>query len=101
MEKYEFENRLKTAAEDPELKVTADESRLRYQVVKALIGARLAANMSEKELAKRTGIRPGRIDRIENQLTCAVSAICHTKLLSLLFFLMNYTKQKTRFFRYW
>ena len=60
MEKYEFENRLKTAAEDPELKVTADESRLRYQVVKALIGARLAANMSEKELAKRTGIRPGR-----------------------------------------
>ena len=59
MEKYEFENRLKTAAEDPELKVTADESRLRYQVVKALIGARLAANMSEKELAKKTGIRPG------------------------------------------
>ena len=59
MEKYEFENRLKTAAEDPELKVTADESRLRYQVVKALIGARLAANMTEKELAKRTGDKAG------------------------------------------
>ena len=69
MEKYEFENRLKTAAEDPELKGHMDESRLRYHVVKTLIGARLAANMTEKELAKRTGIRPGRIDKIENQLT--------------------------------
>ena len=39
------------------------------EVVKSLIGARLAANMTEKELAKRTGIRPSRIDKIENGLT--------------------------------
>ena len=37
-----------------------------YEAIRAVIAARLACNMTQKELAEKTGIRQSNISRIEN-----------------------------------
>ncbi len=36
------------------------------EVVRAIVGARIGCNMTQKDLAERTGIRQSNISRIEN-----------------------------------
>ena len=55
---------------DPEFKKEYDATRNEYSVTRALIAARIASNMTQKELAEKSGIRQSNISRIENG-TCS------------------------------
>lgn len=56
--------------EDPEFRAEHEATRSEFEVSRALIEARVSANMTQKELAKRSGIRQSNISRIENG-TCS------------------------------
>ena len=43
-----------------------EAQRPEYEAIRAVIAARLACNMTQKELAEKTGIRQSNISRIEN-----------------------------------
>ena len=65
LQKYK-ENQL----QDPEFRKEYDATRNEYSVTRALIAARVAANMTQKDLAEKSGIRQSNISRIENG-TCS------------------------------
>ncbi|MCM1124095.1 MAG: helix-turn-helix domain-containing protein [Eubacterium sp.] len=65
LHKY-LENQLK----NPEFRAEHEATRTEYEVTKALIEARTSLHMTQKELAKRSGIRQSNISRIENG-TCS------------------------------
>ncbi|MCR4798437.1 MAG: helix-turn-helix transcriptional regulator [Lachnospiraceae bacterium] len=50
----------------PEFKEEYDATRNEYSVTRALIAARIAANMTQKDLAEKSGIRQSNISRIES-----------------------------------
>ena len=52
--------------ENPEFAVEWERQRPEREYIKAIIAARLEQNMTQKELAERTGIRQSNISRIEN-----------------------------------
>ena len=52
--------------EDPEFKKEWDDLEIEYQVQAELIRARLESNMTQAELAQKSGIRQSNISRIEN-----------------------------------
>lgn len=52
--------------ENPEFRAEYEATEAEYQVTKALIAARLASNMTQKELAEKSGIRQSNISRIES-----------------------------------
>ena len=52
--------------EDPEFKKEWDDLEIEYQVQSELIRARLESNMTQAELAQKSGIRQSNISRIEN-----------------------------------
>ncbi len=56
--------------QNPEFKKEYDATRNEYNVTRAIIAARIAANMTQKELAEKSGIRQSNISRIENG-TCS------------------------------
>ncbi|MDD2534651.1 MAG: helix-turn-helix transcriptional regulator [Eubacteriales bacterium] len=57
---------LKKQLENPEFKAEYDNSRAEFEVVQAVIKARMELNMTQKELAEKTGIRQSNISRIES-----------------------------------
>lgn len=51
---------------DPEFAAEYEAMRAEYEEIRAVIAVRLACNMTQKELAERTGIRQSNISRIES-----------------------------------
>ena len=51
---------------DPEFAAEYEAMQPEYEEIRAVIAARLACNMTQKELAEKTGIRQSNISRIES-----------------------------------
>ena len=62
----DYRKSLENNMKDPEFKKEWDDLELEYQVQAELIIARLECNMTQAELAKKSGIRQSNISRIEN-----------------------------------
>lgn len=62
----DFKNYLAQQMEDPVFAAEYEAQRPEYEAIRAVIAARLACNMTQKELAEKTGIRQSNISRIEN-----------------------------------
>ena len=58
--------------QNPEFKVEHERTKSEYEVVRALIAARIEENMTQQQLAERSGIRQSNISRIENG-TCSLT----------------------------
>lgn len=61
LQKY-LEKQLK----NPEFQAEREATRTEFEITRALIEARISLNMTQKELAERSGIRQSNISRIEN-----------------------------------
>ena len=62
----DFKKYLAQQMEDPAFAAEYEAQRPEYEAIRAVIAARLACNMTQKELAEKTGIRQSNISRIEN-----------------------------------
>ena len=62
----DFKNYLAQQMEDPAFAAEYEAQRPEYEAIRAVIAARLACNMTQKELAEKTGIRQSNISWIEN-----------------------------------
>ena len=62
----DYRKSLEKNMKDPEFKKEWDALELEYQVQAELIRARLECNMTQAELAEKSGIRQSNISRIEN-----------------------------------
>ena len=62
----DFKNYLAQQMEDPAFAAEYEAQRPEYEAIRAVIAARLACNMTQKELDEKTGIRQSNISRIEN-----------------------------------
>ncbi len=62
----DFKDHLKEQLKDPEFAVEWERQRPEREYIKAIIAARKEQNLSQKELAEKTGIRQSNISRIEN-----------------------------------
>ena len=61
---------LREQLNDPKFRREYEALEPEYEAIRAIIGARIEANMTQKELAEKTGIRQSNISRIENG-TCS------------------------------
>ena len=52
--------------DNPEFAAEYEAMRPEYEAIRAVIAARLECNMTQKELAEKTGIRQSNISRIES-----------------------------------
>ena len=52
--------------QDPEFREEHEATRAGFEVVRAIIAARIEEGLTQKELAERSGIRQSNISRIEN-----------------------------------
>ena len=52
--------------DNPEFAAEYEAMRPEYEAIRAVIAARLECNMTQKELAQKTGIRQSNISRIES-----------------------------------
>lgn len=62
----DFLDYLNQQLQDPDFKMEYEALAPEYETIRAIIRARLEANMTQKELAEKTGIRQSNISRIEN-----------------------------------
>ena len=62
----DFENSLAKHLTDSDFKEAFKATEENYQITRALIAARLDSNMTQKELAAKSGIRQSNISRIES-----------------------------------
>lgn len=62
----EFREFLNEQLKDPEVKREYDALDAEYAIKKAIVEARIAANMSQKDLSKATGIAQSDISKLEN-----------------------------------
>ena len=62
----DFRKYLDRQMEDPEFAAEYEAMRPEYDAIRAVIAARLESNMTQKELAQKTGIRQSNISRIES-----------------------------------
>lgn len=62
----EFRELLNEQLKDPEFKKEWDDIQPEMDVIRAMIDARLSQNLTQKELAERTGINQTEISRLEN-----------------------------------
>ena len=62
----DFKKKQTQQMEDPTFAAEYEAQRPEYEAIRAVIAARLACNMTQKELAEKTGIRQSNISRIEN-----------------------------------
>lgn len=62
----DFRNYLDAQLENPEFAAEYEAMRPEYDAIRAVIAARLECNMTQKELAEKTGIRQSNISRIES-----------------------------------
>lgn len=65
----DFQNYLKEQLKDSEFAAEYETQKPEYEAIRAVIAARLAQHMTQKELAERTGIRQSNISRIESGST--------------------------------
>lgn len=61
-----FRKHLDILMNNPEFREEYEKMQPEFDVTKALIESRIEQNMTQKELAERTGIRQSNISRIEN-----------------------------------
>ena len=62
----DFKKYLAQQMEDSAFAAEYEAQRPEYEAIRAVLAARLACNMTQKELAEKTGIRQSNISRIEN-----------------------------------
>lgn len=62
----EFSNFLKEQLQDPALKKEWEDIQPEMDVIRAMMEARISQNLTQKELAKRTGINQADISKLEN-----------------------------------
>ncbi len=62
----EFRELLNEQLEDPEFKKEWDDLQPEMDVIRAMINNRIAQNLTQKELAERTGINQADISKLEN-----------------------------------
>lgn len=62
----EFRDLLNEQLEDPEFKKEWDDIQPEMDVIRAMIDNRIAQNLTQKELAERTGINQADISKLEN-----------------------------------
>lgn len=55
---------------DPEVRAEYEALKPEYEVIRALVGARIEQNLTQEQLAQRSGIRQSNISRIESG-TCS------------------------------
>lgn len=65
MKKLTFDEELKEQLKDPEFKKAWDELETEYELINALIAARVYRNMTQKELSQKSGIDQANISKIE------------------------------------
>ncbi len=66
----DFQKLKEELLKDPEVRAEYEALKPEYEVIRALINARLEQNLTQAQLAERTGIRQSNISRIENG-TCS------------------------------
>ena len=62
----DYRTHLNEQLKDPEFFAEWERQRPEREYIKAIIAARIERNLTQKELAERTGIRQSNISRIEN-----------------------------------
>jgi len=62
----DLKNYIKKQLKDPNFKAEYEESQSEFEVMQAIIKARLESHLSQKELAKKSGIRQSNLSRIES-----------------------------------
>ncbi len=62
----DFRKHLERQMKDPEFAAEYQKTRAEFEAAQAVISARLACNITQEELAEKTGIRQSNISRIEN-----------------------------------
>jgi predicted transcriptional regulator len=62
----DFQKHLQHQLNDPEFKQEWEDQEAEFQCARALIAARTERNMTQKDLAEKTGVRQSNISRIEN-----------------------------------
>lgn len=62
----DFRDFLNEQLRDPEFRKEYEAARPEYELTRSLIAARIAAGMTQKDLAEKSGIRQSNISRIEN-----------------------------------
>lgn len=63
---YDFDKYLEESLKNPEFKKEWEASELEFQIQDMLVKARIAAKLTQNELAKLSGVRQSNISRIEN-----------------------------------
>lgn len=61
-----FKDYLNEQLQDPEFKAEYDALEPEYAIIQAMIDARKASGLTQKELAEKTGIAQGDISKLEN-----------------------------------
>ena len=62
----DYKNHLEEQLKDPNFAAEWERQRPEREYIKAIIAARMELNLTQKDLAKKTGIRQSNISRIEN-----------------------------------
>jgi len=62
----DYKKHLDEQLKDPEFAAEWERQRPEREYIKAIISARMELNLTQKELANKTGIRQSNISRIEN-----------------------------------
>lgn len=62
----DFRNYLNTQLENPNFQKEWNEAESEYNIINAIVKARKAKNLTQKQLAERTGIDQSDISKIEN-----------------------------------
>ena len=66
MEMSSYQDYKRKVLEDPQIKAEYDALQPEYDIIQAMIDARVQQNMTQKELSGKTGITQADISRIEN-----------------------------------
>ena len=62
----ELQDFINEQMKDPEFKAEWERIQPEYEVMRSLFDARIKLNLTQKELAERSGVRQSNISRIEN-----------------------------------
>jgi predicted transcriptional regulator len=66
MEMSSYKKYKESVLQNPEVKAEYDQLQPEYDIIQAMIDARVSQNITQKELSARTGITQADISRIEN-----------------------------------
>ena len=65
----DFQTHKKKLLQDPEFRKVYEETRLEFEISRAIIAARIKNGLSQKELAEKLNTRQSVISRVENART--------------------------------